>query len=226
MTNPYITCPTPEVWQSLLANPKTHWRDGYSAKELAMSWLHADGFPPKVESVLRRSPHFHDIEMLLGVPEHRVSLPGRGFASQNDLWVLAQAGGRFVSIAVEGKVEEKFDETVGELSAGASANRLDRHAGLAKILGLDGAIPNEIRYQLVHRTASAIIEAQRFNAAHAIMLVHSFSETHAHFGDFERFVGLYDCAASRDCVISVGEWSGVQLHFAWVTDAMAIRNRE
>ena len=114
MTNPFITCPTPEVWRALLANPEKHWRDGYSAKELAMSWLHADGFPPRVESVLRRSLHFHDIEMLLGVPEHRVSLPGRGFDSQNDLWVLAQAGGRFVSIAVEGKVEEQFDETVGK----------------------------------------------------------------------------------------------------------------
>lgn len=226
MTNPYITCPTPEVWRSLLKNPEKHWRDGYSAKELAMSWLHADGLSPKVESVLRRSPHFHDIEMLLGVPEHRVSLPGRGFASQNDLWVLAQAGGRFVSIAVEGKGEESFDKTVGELLADATVNRRTRHAELAKILGLDGAIPNEIRYQLVHRTASAIIEAQRFNAAHAIMLVHSFSETHAHFGDFERFVGLYDCAASRDIVISVGEWSGVQLHFAWVTGEKVDRDRE
>lgn len=226
MANHFITCPTPEVWRALLKDPEKHWRDGYSAKELAMSWLHADGFPPKVESVLRRSPHFHDIEMLLGVPEHRVSVPGRGPDSQNDVWVLAQAGGRFVSIAVEGKVEESFDDTVGELLVGASVNRRFRHAGLAKILGLDDAIPNDIRYQLVHRTASAILEAQRFNAAHAIMLVHSFSQSHTHFGDFERFVGLFDCAASRDTVISVGEWSGVQLHFAWVTGEMVNRDRE
>lgn len=225
MANSYLTCPNPAVWRALLKKPKKHWRNRYSAKELAMSWLQSDGFPPKIESVLRRSPHFHDIEMLLGVPEHRVSLPGRGFASHNDLWVLAQAGGRFVSIAVEGKVEESFDKTVGALLVSASDNRRIRHAGLAKILGLRGAIPDDIRYQLVHRTASAIIEAQRFGAAHALMLVHSFSESHTHFGDFARFVGLYDCAASRDTVISAGEWSGVQLHFAWVTGRMVNRDQ-
>ena len=41
------------------------------------------------------------------------------------------------------------------------------------------------KYQLLHRTASAIIEAERFNANHALMLVHSFSLANEWYGDFE-----------------------------------------
>ena len=47
-----------------------------------------------------------------------------------------------------------------------------------------------IRYQLLHRTASALIEAERFCAGHALMLVHSFSQTHEWFEDYARFLRL------------------------------------
>lgn len=217
MSNVRLSCPTPEAWQALLADPGKHWRDGYSAKTLAYSWLRADGFPAEVAAVLHQSPPFASIEMLLGVPEHQVPLPGGRRASQSDIWVLARVADGFVSIAVEGKVAEPFDRTVREWFADESPGKRERLAYLAETLGQEISRLNEVRYQLLHRTASAIIEARRFGAAHAVMLVHSFSPTREHFGDFAALVALYDHAAAADNVISVGAWSGVQLHFAWVT---------
>jgi hypothetical protein len=36
-------------------------------------------------------------------------------------------------------------------------------------------VPDAIRYQLLHRAASVVIEAERFNASYAVLPVHSFS---------------------------------------------------
>jgi hypothetical protein len=98
-------------WQRLLAEPDKHWRTGYSAKALAHCWQSAGDFPPSVRAVFNASPIelFQGITMLLGIPERRVPLPGRGKASQTDLFVLAKSGDDLVSIAVEGKVAEPFD---------------------------------------------------------------------------------------------------------------------
>lgn len=73
-----------------------------------------------------------------------------------------------------------------------------------------------MRYQLLHRTASAIIEAHRFNAAHAVMLVHSFSQTGEWFGDYAEFVCLMGGDAAEGRMVSVGSRSGVSLYLAWV----------
>jgi hypothetical protein len=103
-------------WQQFLAEPTKHWVTGRSAKILAHCWQAARDFPPSVRRVFKESPYplFHNIEMLLGIPERRVPLPGQGKASFSDLFVLAKAGGDLVSIAIEGKVGEKFDALISE----------------------------------------------------------------------------------------------------------------
>ena len=62
----------------------------------------------------------------------------------------------------------------------------------------------------------AIIEAQRFNAAHAVMLVHSFSQSSEWFQDYAAFVSLMGGSAKENSTVSVGSRSGVSLHLAWV----------
>src|SRR6185369_14272426 len=54
---------------------------------------------------------------------------------------------------------ERLTEWLGE----GSANKEARLTGLATILGAR-SIPGEIRYQLIHRAASAVLEARRFLA--------------------------------------------------------------
>jgi hypothetical protein len=60
-------------------------------------------------------------------------------------------------------------------------------------------MPNkEIRYQLLHRAASAIDEGRRYSAAAAILIVHSFSATRAGWSDYADFLELFGTSASTD----------------------------
>jgi len=208
----YIPTSNAEQWSQFLADPK-HWRQGYSARTLAFSWQEADGFPSEVQAIL--SSQFPAIELLLAIPEHKVPLPGGLRPSQNDIWILARSQGQLVSIAVEGKVSEPFGPTVQEWQIGSSSGKSDRLSFLLRVLDIS-SVPESTRYQLLHRTASAIIEAQRFNATSAVMLVHSFSQSNEWFQDFVSFVSLMDGIAIENGIISVGNRSGIALYLAWV----------
>jgi hypothetical protein len=213
LANIYIPASSAEQWAQFLAEPVKHWRQGHSARTLAYSWQEASGFPPEVGSVL--ASQFPAPELLLALPEHKVPLPGGSRSSQNDIWALARSEGKLISIAVEGKVSEPFGPTVQEWHAEPSRGKSERLAYLLSVLGLSAA-PDTLRYQLLHRTASAIIEAKRFGAAHAVMLVHSFSQSSEWFSDYAAFVSLMGSTAIENKVVSVGSPSDVQLHLAWV----------
>ena len=214
MSKIYIPTTSAEQWAQFLAQPVKHWRQGYSARTLAYSWQEASGFPAEVQAVL--ATQFPDIELLLALPEHQVPLPGGSRPSQNDIWVLARAAGKLVSIAVEGKVSEPFGPTVQEWHSEASLGKSERLAFLCGQLGIPLPVPDTMRYQLLHRAASAIIEATRFGAAHAVMLVHSFSQSSQWFQDYAAFVSLLGGTALENAVVSVGLRSGVLLHLVWV----------
>ena len=199
-----------------MAEPTKHWRTGYSARTLAHSWQEAAGFPAEIDLALATSTSLSGAELLLALPEHQVPLPGGGRPSQNDIWALAKIGHQFVSLAIEGKVAEPFGPTVGEWLEKPSQNKSTRLAFLQSELGLSGALAPTVRYQLLHRTASAIIEAKRFGAEHAVMLVHSFSQTHQWFEDFTAFTELLGISPARGSVLSAGRRGGVELHVGWV----------
>ena len=213
MSKIYIPATSAEQWAQFLAEPVKHWRPGYSARTLAYSWQEANGFPSEVNASL--APTFPGLELLLALPEHQVPLPGGVRPSQNDIWVLARSQGQLISIAVEGKVSEPFGPTIQEWRADSSPGKTERLQYLLSLLELD-SVPDATRYQLLHRTASAIIEAQRFNAPHAVMLVHSFSQSSEWFEDYAAFAELLGGSASEGCAIPVGSRSGVSLSLAWV----------
>jgi hypothetical protein len=208
----YIPASSAEQWKQFLAEPDKQWRQGYSARTLAYSWQEAQGFPSEVASVLEQ--RFPSVELLLVLPEHRVPLPGGSRPSQSDIWVLARSQGQLISVAVEGKVSEPFGPTVQEWQVESSSGKTERLSYLLRVLGLS-AVPESTRYQLLHRTASAIIEAQRFNAAHAALFVHSFSQSSEWFQDYSAFVELFGGRAMENGIVSVGVRSGITLHLAW-----------
>lgn len=215
---PHIYLPTtqPDQWAEFLAEPVKQWRKGYSARTLAHSWQSADGFPAEVAGCLETSEQLRAAELLIALPEHQVALPGGSRPSQNDIWALAKVRNELVSIAVEGKVAEPFGPTVGEWHDAPSAGKSKRLAFLASELGLLEPAPNSVRYQLLHRTASALLEARRFGASHALMLVHSFSQQHQWFEDYAAFAKLLGADVQVGAVSSVGQRNGVNLHLAWV----------
>jgi len=58
---------------------------------------------------------------------------------------------------------------------------------LERELGCASSLEDSIRYQLLHRTVSAIVTARSFHAGFAVMLVHSFSPQCRWRKDFETF---------------------------------------
>jgi Domain of unknown function (DUF6946)/HD domain len=96
-------------------------------------------------------------------------------------------------IAVEGKAREPFGPVVSEWNK--TKGKQDRLDNLCEELGLAASDVGDLRYQLLHRTDSPLIEADRHGASEALMLVHSFDPGDASLGDYQRFaraMGLGD----------------------------------
>ena len=211
----YIPADSTECWRMLLSEPVKHWKEGHSAMAMAHSWQGAEGFPAEVQSVLEREVSLRGIRPLLVIPEHQVNLPPDDRRpSQNDAWVLAAADSGLVSIAVEGKVDEPFGQTLAEWNPDESDGKRERYDYLCKLLGISPT--GDIRYQLLHRTASALIEAKRFTAKKAVMLVHSFSQEDRHIADYQNFLSLFGATGGANEITHAGDRNGVGLYFAWV----------
>jgi len=210
-----------ERWKMLLADPDKHWKKDYSAYELAHAWANIKDFPPKVRETFNKSgiDELRQLSVLLKIPEHPVTLDNANAPSMNDLFVLARSDSSLFVIMVEGKVNEPFGPTVEQWQdSEGKAGRLDF---LMDTLGLKNRKAlDPIRYQLLHRTASAVIEAKRYHAGHAMMLMHSFNPDSASFGDYVAFLTLYGLKAKPNAVATVPEpVNGVTLHLAWVSEA-------
>ncbi|MEK4231265.1 DUF6946 family protein [Solibacillus sp. FSL H8-0538] len=208
-------------WRDFLSNPEKQWKKGYSAFELADCWENASNLPNCVDKVFKKSKLtlFNDVEVLYGFPEYKVALPGGNASSQNDLYVLAKASNELLTIMVEGKVSEPFGETVESwLGDNPSDGKRKRLEYLLKLLGLDEDSVKNIRYQLLHRAASALLEARKVNANNSLMLVHSFSETAKWFEDFTEFVKLFHLSPKQDEIVGPIKLNGINLYFGWVTE--------
>jgi hypothetical protein len=86
-------------------------------------------------------------------------------------------------------------------------------------------LPDTIYYQLLHRTASAVIAARLFNAAYAIMIVHSFSPMHTYWDPFADFVLMFGQTAERGKLMEVAQVGAVRLLLGWATGDAAYLTR-
>lgn len=208
----------PDDWKAFLASEK-HWRSGYSARTLAHCWEASDGFPAEIAEVFRQTtePLLTDLQPLLAVPEFKVPLPGGSRASQNDVFVLARSSAGPVCIMVEGKVNESFGPTLDDWRTDASPGKDKRLDFLLDKLCISAPIDGKMRYQLLHRAASAIITAEQYHAVAAIVLIHSFSEDRTGWVDYEAFLNLFGLQAESDVVQRVEGVSPIPLFAVWVT---------
>ena len=194
-------------WQTLLVSPDTQWRDGYSAKSAALSWERAKGLPPEIDAILGGA------ELLLAIPEHKVSLSDCGRESQCDVFALVRLPTGTCAMAVEAKVNETFGPTVAEWLVDASPKKLAR---LEFVSGLLGLRPDPgLRYQLFHRTAAAILEARRFGMAEAAMVVQSFSPVHRWFADFRAFAAALKHEVTPGVAVRHRLPDGMPLTLGW-----------
>lgn len=226
MTQKRILIPTKSItdWQSLLAEPEKQWRPGYSAKLTAQSWENAIGLPQEIASAFTRSGEdtFKHIELLLAIPEYKTPLKGGPRASQSDVFAMLRSENGLVAATVEGKAREDFGPTLEQWQKGVSEKGYtERLRHIMGNLGLENSVPGHIRYQLLHRTASAVIEAQRFHCNTAAMIVQSFVEQDAdnHFEDYAQFVKMYGVTPGKDKLAFLSDIEGIKLFSAWVYSA-------
>ena len=205
-----------------LAKQERHWKKGYSAYELAYSWVGAKGIPNPVVAVLHQAEEFLGMELIEGFFEKETDLRSRGRPSQTDLLALIGDGDGFAVLGIEGKVDEPFGPLVSEWLVDASANKRARLSVLQETMGLADHDVSNLRYQLLHRTAAAVYEAQRYKIRRAVMLVHSFSDGHSWFDDFRAFADAIGTPVSGTNELSakVGV-EGISLRLGWVADEVS-----
>lgn len=219
MTRIFMPTSGPEDWKQLLADPEKHWKTGNSARALAHCWEESGGIPDEVRTVLANASELAEIEVLFCIPEHQVPIPGGSRPSQNDIWVLGRTPQGLVSIAVEGKVSESFGPTIAEWFKDPSAGKEQRLRFLCEVLEIDFPPAKALRYQLFHRTASAIVEAKKYGAPDAAMLVHTFSQRDDWFDDYAAFLIALSLPAEINGVATKRLTSGIRLHLGWVHGA-------
>lgn len=211
----------PEDVIPFLAKQERHWKKNFSAYELANSWIRSNGIPETVRTVLNTCAEYEAADLVEAFFERDVDLRTEGRRSQTDLLALVFAANAYSVLAIEGKVEETFGPLISEWRDGAPGkeNRLSKLCG---VLGLEPDQISHLRYQLLHRSVSAIYEAQRYRCERAAMLVHSFSETKSSFQDFVNFA-----EAMKLPIGSIGVMSDekscdrIRLRLAWCADKFA-----
>jgi hypothetical protein len=176
-------------WQLLLAKPLLHWKKGKSAMTAAASWEHAENvLPLEIQSLLDASgdDDLVGLKLLAAIPEWEVTLVGGETTSHTDVLALARNDRGLCVIAVEAKVDEDFGPLVSDKRAESSPRKHDRLEYLQSLLGV-ARFDDRIRYQLLHRTASAVLTAREFHAHVAVMMVQSFGTREALRADFDAF---------------------------------------
>lgn len=206
----------PEEWRQLLADKETQWRDGYSAKSLAYAW--ASGVPIGLQRIMQNAMK-NDFQPIFAFPEYVVPIPGGNRGSQNDIFLLGLSGAELIVTMVEGKVKESFDKTISEkvleLDKGFENERLQF---LAKLLEFDLKREQHIRYQLVHRLASVILEARRLGSRKGYLVIHSFAENNDHYADFEQFLAVFNLTAEANRLLAGRTFGGVHVDFIWYNE--------
>jgi hypothetical protein len=213
-------------WRDRLASPDKQWKREYSAFETAVSWENASsndsGLPRELEQLLLQS--FSNPVLLLAVAEHKVGLPGGNAASQSDVWAVINTAAGLLSLTVEAKASEAFgNETLEKWLVGTSErstkNRKDRweyvHANLPPAESY-----LEVRYQMLHRCAAAVIEAKRLGALHAAFVVQAFNTPETSFVQFGRFCSALKLPAARG-KLATATVGGVSLSLGWIDCPLA-----
>jgi hypothetical protein len=117
---------------------------------------------------------------------------------------------------VEGKVKEAFGPMLSGWRKEKSTGKDERWKFLKEKLGLHQEPPLTMRYQLFHRLASAIIEAEKFNSKYALMIVPSFSREDKGFADYAAFLDLFGAKASLGNLVPLPPIGNIAVYSGWV----------
>jgi hypothetical protein len=214
----FLPSQNPSEWQRLLAKPSLHWKKSHSAMATAACWEASNNkIPNEIIKALddTREETLVDLKLLAAFPEYEVDLPGGNTSSHTDVLAIAHNDKGLVVLAVEAKVDETFGPTLKEKRTDASIGVRERLTYLHSVLRLDGQLHDDIRYQLLHRTVSALQVAKDFHAKAAVMLVHSFSRTGRWHQDFVSFCTAMTASPISNDTYIVERFNQPRLYLCW-----------
>ena len=191
---------TPEQWMQF-APPKDkekHWKDGRSAKSLAMFMTDTIQVK-KLENVLYELG-YNSKGIVSCTPEANTVLPGRGNGRNHDLLMI----GKDFVVGIEAKVSEPFGKSISNELIDASENKRYRINALAKeLFGCEINADNEVlKYQLLTGIVGTLREANNNAKSKALFLVLVFTDgikkedekavenNNKDFADFCKYIGL------------------------------------
>jgi hypothetical protein len=199
-----------------------HWKDGRSAKELAKAWFRhgVAAVPEEILTVMNTQAATKHFVGLCAIPEKTTKLDNfAGEMRNNDLVIYGHAAGGPIVVAIEAKADERFgNDEIGpyfDAKAGSTSNVPRRIEFLCKsVFGrpLDQEI-RQLRYQLLHGLAAALIEANEQKASQAVFIVHEFrsevlnaKDVETNHQDFQRFIQAL--IKKQDFILSPGSLVG------------------
>jgi len=169
---------TLKEWEKL-ARP-AHWKDFRSAKELARAWLRKTPHevPYELLTLFETRVETRGLNLEVATAEVIVRLDDFGGNHRNsDLVAEGQKGKKKLVVSIEAKADERFgNKTIGQALKNANPNRTQRIDHLSR--AVFGTAVNDkiadLRYQLLHALAAAVIEAENRKSAYAIFVIHEF----------------------------------------------------
>lgn len=186
-----------------------HFKEGHSAFELTHRWKNVGSrMPEPIYSIFQNSgiTDVRDIEILQIYVEYPVFLDSLRTPSKNDLMIFCKSTiAPKIVVAVEAKCAETFAERVQTwIRAPDSPNsrkqrklfkapvsivgrKEKRLAFLNEVLSVTISPDSHLRYQLLHRTASAILTARQTFANIAVVLIQAFTQSDSNYADFMEF---------------------------------------
>jgi hypothetical protein len=162
----------------------TQWKDGRSARELAKAWFPVPGqmeIPAEFQVLLDSSPMTAGVSLEKAVPELETRFDdcgGKGHHS--DLAVWGKVGLNRVTICVEARTDEEFGPLAGEYvvkrARDKPASRVPERFSLLceGLMGYQSDVVNRLRYQLFTAVAGTLVEASKYDADIAVLVIHEF----------------------------------------------------
>ena len=221
---PCLPIRAPEDVIPYLGSP-THWKPCFSAKAIADAWF--QGLPVMVAHTLQErceDKRFAEFELIDAFLERKTNLGKGSQPSQADVLAILGLTDGLAVMTVEGKVVEAFGKTIAAWGADAKpgSGKPQLLSRLASTLGLEVSAIGHLRYQLLHRTASAIYEARRYRAKVAVMMVHSFDPQDTGMSDYRAFASALGFRnAEATLVVGPVKLEDVDLYLGWTADLLS-----